>query len=92
LERRYAAALGVVFLVAVLAPFLASPNPDGLEKTAEKFESARGIDFHLLPSPFPDYTVPGMPGAASEVAAMLIGTALVFVLGLGVARALTKAG
>jgi len=36
--------------------------------------------------------VPGMPGAASEVVAMIIGTALVFVLSLGVARALTKAG
>ncbi len=92
MQRRYAVALGIAFLVAVLAPFLASSNPDGLEKTAEKFESAQDREAELLSSPFPDYTVPGMPGAASEVVAMIIGTALVFVLSLGVARALTKAG
>jgi len=92
MQRRYAMALGIAFILAVLAPFLASSNPDGLEKTAEKFESAQGREVELLSTPFPDYTVPGLPGPASEVAAMLFGTALVFVLSLGAARAVAKAG
>ncbi|WP_456474246.1 PDGLE domain-containing protein [Candidatus Pyrohabitans sp.] len=92
LERRYFIALGIVFMIAVLAPFLASPNPDGLESTAEKFESAHNKEVALFSSPFPDYSIPGIPGAASEVAAMLIGTALIFAIGFGAAKALTKAG
>ena len=91
MRRGYAVALGIVFLVAVLAPFLASSNPDGLEKTAEKFESAQGREAELLSSPFPDYTVPGIAGATSEVAAMLIGTALVFAVSFGAAKAVAKA-
>jgi cobalt/nickel transport protein len=91
-ERRYLISLGIAFLIAVLAPFLASPNPDGLESTAEKFESAQDKELELLSSPFPDYTIPGIEGSASEVAAMLIGTALIFILSFGAAKALAKAG
>lgn len=92
MERRYAIALGIVFMLSVLAPFLASSNPDGLESTAEKFESAHNKELTLFSSPFPDYSIPGVSGAASEVAAMVIGTMLVFVLSLGAAKALAKAG
>ena len=92
MRRGHAVALGMVFILAALAPILASSNPDGLEKTAEKFESAQDREVEMLSSPFPDYTVYGIEGTASEVVAMLIGTALVFAVSLGIAKAVARAG
>jgi hypothetical protein len=63
-------------VVVVLAP-LASADPDGLEAVAERhgfLESARDAFYQLLP----DYTVPGLDGNASTIAAGLIGVGLVF--------------
>jgi|GEM_PF-3964865 len=87
-----AASLALVFVVAALAPLLASKNPDGLESTAQKFESAQGRETHLLPALFPDYTLPGGGGTAAEAAVMLAGTALVFLLSMASARLLARLG
>ncbi len=76
--------LAVALIIAIVAPFLASSNPDGLESTAEKF-NALELEKETFSSPFPDYTVPGL-GGFSEVAAMLIGTAVVFIAAYGVAK------
>jgi cobalt/nickel transport protein len=75
-----------VFLTAVLAPFLASPNPDGLESTAERL-NVLDREVELIPSPFSGYALPGISGTASRTAAMLTGTSLVFFLSLAIARA-----
>lgn len=76
--------LALAFVIAIVAPFLASSNPDGLESTAEKF-NALELEKEIFKSPFPDYTVPGL-GEFSEVAALVLGTATVFLLAYGVAR------
>jgi len=79
----------IALIIAVLAPFLASPNPDGLESTAEKVmpnpETKPAIE-----SPLPDYTIPGL-GKEGEVLALVVGTIVVLIIAYGISAAL-KAG
>mgnify|MGYP001138510399 CR=1 FL=1 len=73
------AGLLIALVVAAFSP-LASPNPDGLEFVAEQ----RGfLDRSLEPlySILPDYTVPFIQNpAATTIAAVLLGTLIVFAL------------
>jgi cobalt/nickel transport protein len=81
------AGLGIALLISLLAPYLASPNPDGLESAAEKFEEAEGKDYLAFNSPFPDYMVPSMgETGASGVAAIVMGTLVTFLVGLGLSK------
>lgn len=67
----------------LLAP-LASGDPDGLERVAED----QGFIERTQPPPFemlPDYTIPGLDGGLSTILAGLIGLAIVFALGYGIA-------
>ena len=87
-------AIGVVIAggVATLASFFASADPDGLEAVAEQLgflDAGLSAPFEL----FPDYTIPGLDGTASTVAAGLLGTIVVVgvLLALGrLARSRTK--
>ncbi|WP_342303943.1 PDGLE domain-containing protein [Methanolobus sp. ZRKC5] len=84
------AGIAIALLISVLAPFLASPDPDGLESAAgniideatfsEMEESAPFVE-----SPMPDYAIEGQ-GKMGEVLAVVIGTLLV----LGISFALGK--
>ena len=78
-----------VGLAVFISPFTSS-SPDGLEKVAEdkgslvKAEEEQPTWEH---SPMPDYTVGGMRSTSlATAAAGLIGTALTFTVGLGLAR------
>ncbi len=85
-------ALFVCLAVAFfLSPF-ASPNPDGLEKAAEKLGFAHlgeaSVWAHSL---MPDYRVLFLGGTrGSGMVAGLIGTLLVFALGWGVGAILKR--
>jgi cobalt/nickel transport protein len=71
----------VVAIVVILAP-LASPDPDGLESIAEQqgwLGTARDALFNI----FPDYSIPGLDGAASTIVSGLIGVGIVFLLMVG---------
>jgi cobalt/nickel transport protein len=92
--------LVIAIIIAVLAPFLASSNPDGLESTAEKIINENALHKNLqalgleeegtvAPSPMPDYAIEGM-GKAGEVIAMIIGTLMMLALAYGVAIVLKK--
>ncbi len=93
------AGAAIAILISILAPFLASSNPDGLDKTLialvgggseEKVEEIIGENDQVgYEPPFPDYSIEGMD-KAGEVLAILIGTILVLVLGLGVSSLLKK--
>jgi cobalt/nickel transport system permease protein len=75
----------VALAIALFSP-LASPSPDGLEFVAEQ----QGFLGRILSSPFeilPDYTVPFINQAAlTTLAAVALGTLVVFGLGLLVGR------
>lgn len=93
------AGAAIAILLSILAPFLASSNPDGLDKTLitlvgggseEKAEEIIGEKDPVgYESPFQDYSIEGMD-KAGEVLAILIGTVLMLVLALGVSSLLKK--
>jgi len=84
--------LGGIALSLALAIFLspfASPHPDGLERVAEnKGFIEHEAEHQILPSPLPDYTIPGIGSErVSTALAGLIGTLACFgaAIGLGLA-------
>jgi hypothetical protein len=85
----WAIGLLIAGVIAVLASFFASGDPDGLERVAEDqgfLERAADAFYQILP----DYTVPGVDGPVGTAIAGIIGIAVVFgvvwLLGRVVAR------
>jgi cobalt/nickel transport protein len=85
------ALLIALVLAVVLSPF-ASSRPDGLERVAEdKGFIHRGEGAPLIPSPIPDYAVPGIANERIATSlAGLLGTLIVFGLTCGVAAVIRK--
>lgn len=88
------AGIAIALLISVLAPFLASSDPDGLESAAEDLlgEERMSALEELAPvfeSPMPDYSIEGY-GKAGEVAAIVIGTLIVLGIGLGFGKVMKK--
>jgi cobalt/nickel transport system permease protein len=77
-------------LVLFISPF-ASSWPDGLEKVAEVFGfSGAASSKALIPSPLPDYGVPGIASSTvSTIMAGAIGTLIAFALSYVLARMVT---
>lgn len=73
--------------IAVFVAPWAAPWPDGLERVAETLGFANRATEPPLPSPAPDYAVPGIAseGLATALAGLL-GIAVVFLLAFGAAR------
>jgi cobalt/nickel transport system permease protein len=81
--------LGLVATLVVAAAIWASADPDGLERVAHDLgfiDAGQEPGFQVLP----DYTFPGLDGAASTVVAGLIGVAIVFVLMVVLGRVLAR--
>lgn len=78
--------LVIAFILAAVLSVFASSAPDGLERVLED----AGVADHaatLLPSPVPDYQVPGLGHAGLATAlAGLLGTLLTLAVGWGVGR------
>ncbi|MDW7731865.1 MAG: PDGLE domain-containing protein [Methanolobus sp.] len=88
------AGIAIALLISVLAPFLASPDPDGLESAAygvidEAKMTAMEEMAPVFESPMPDYAIEGM-GKTGEVAAIVAGTLAVLVIGFALGKALKK--
>ena len=67
-------------IIAILAPFIASTNPDGLEKTTEQIPT--NDESGIYQAPLADYKIPFLgDGPYSGVAALALG--VLIVLGLG---------
>jgi cobalt/nickel transport protein len=86
--------IAIALLLAILAPFLASKDPDGLESAAsgmldksklsqmEKAEPA-------VSSPMADYSIAGM-GKTGEVLAIVVGTVAILIISFGFGKILKK--
>lgn len=84
------AGLTIALAIAVLAPFLASPNPDGLDSTAEKV-GAEEKAYSAFQSPMGEYLVPFLGGGKlSGVMALIIGVVLIAGISYGAGLALKK--
>lgn len=80
-----AGGLAAALLLALLSP-LASPFPDGLETVAEHGGFAALAAEPVLRL-LPDYSVPMIADPVrTTIAAVMVGTAVAFILGLGLER------
>ena len=78
-------------LVAASSAWLASGDPDGLERVAEDkgfIETAEDPWYEILP----DYTIPGIDGEISTVLAGLVGVMVMLGIGLGAGHLLRHRG
>lgn len=81
----------IALVIAILAPFLASSNPDGLDSTAQKVMQNPETE-PAFESPFSDYTIPflGEENPLSGVIALVLGTLLVLGIAYGLGAFLKK--
>ena len=89
----------IAIIIAILAPFFASSNPDGLDKNLIELvglgseEQAEEIIGERVPieyeAPMADYSIEGM-GKLGEVGAIVIGTLLVLIISLGIGKIVEK--
>lgn len=88
------AGIAIALLLSALAPFLASPDPDGLESAAAGvIEEPRMTELEEMEpavgSPMPDYSIEGM-GKSGEIAAIAIGTLAVLAISFGFGKVFNK--
>ena len=84
------AGLAICIVIAVLAPFIASSNPDGLEKSAEDLSTTQ--ESGIYEAPMPDYTIPflGEDNPYGEIIALVVGVLITLGIGYVAAIALRK--
>ena len=85
-----AVAVVICVIICVLSPYIASGDPDGLEKSAE--DSGLAEDFSIeeingIPDAiFPDYACASNPdNQGLQIVALVIGVVVTLVIGFGVA-------
>ena len=89
LDRTMKIGIAIALALALLAPVLASSNPDGLESSAASFPSADEKEQPALEAPMPDYVIPSLgDGPLSGAIAIVLGTLLVLLLTMGAGRLL----
>jgi cobalt/nickel transport protein len=75
----------VAIIIAILAPFLASSNPDGLESAAEKIAENPEPE-PLFEAPLPDYSIPALgESPLGGVVSIVLGTLVAFLAMVGLA-------
>ena len=83
--------ISIAIIIAILAPFLASSNPDGLESTIEKVLLPGVSEEEIHESPMPDYIIPSLGETPiSGGIAIVIGVLVVFALAYGLGYLLKK--
>lgn len=88
-------AIVICVIICVLSPYIASGDPDGLEKSAE--DSGLAEDFAVeeingIPDAmFPDYAFASSPdNQVLQIVALVIGVILTLFIGFGVAYVVKK--
>jgi hypothetical protein len=78
--------------LALFASSFASSLPDGLERVAHDLGFVgKAIESPLVPSPIPDYAMPGIRSPLLATAlASVIGTLIMFAVSWAIARALVR--
>lgn len=81
----------IAIIICVLSPFLASGDPDGLEKSAEKINESV-LDSQQVVSPvMPDYTIEGQEeNPLVGVVCLIIGAIMTVVVAYGVFYLVSK--
>jgi cobalt/nickel transport protein len=102
-----AAGIVIALLIGVVAVFMASADPDGLESTALVVQGQKTMTGATPPdaeihedlngkfaysSPMPDYSMGESMGSAGGIIAIVVGTILAFLVVLGLAYGIKAAG
>ena len=77
----------ICLVIAFMSPFLASPDPDGLEKSAEDVGVPEAEVSYQ--APFPDYSIEGLE-QIGEIAALVIGILVTLIIAYVVAMLLRR--
>lgn len=80
-------AIIICVVIGCLSPFIASSNPDGLEKSAENLNVSETDA--VLESPFPDYSFEVL-GKGGEVIVLIVGTIITLLAALGLGFVIRK--
>lgn len=81
--------LVICFIIAIMSPFIASSNPDGLEKSDEQIGMAG--ESGIYESPFPDYIVPAFgENPFSGIVALILGVLIALGFGYAVAAIIKR--
>lgn len=82
--------VGVVIciVIAALSPFIASGDPDGLEKSAEDSSVPESIEAPIHEAPFPDYTIGDTE--IGEIGALVLGIIITLAVAFGAVYVLKK--
>ena len=85
----------IAILIAAVSAFIASADPDGLEKAMEDILPENVLheieESHLIESPMPDYEIGAFgEGPIGTLISFLIGTIVVFILALGLGYLLKR--
>jgi cobalt/nickel transport protein len=67
----------ICLVIAFMSPFLASPDPDGLEKSAEDVGIPEAEASYT--APFPDYSIEGLE-KIGEIAALAISISVTLII------------
>ena len=78
----------ICIIISCLSPFIASGNPDGLEKSAEDSNVPDSVEHSYINVIMPDYTIGD--SAIGEIAALIIGGIITLCLGYGLAYIVRK--
>ena len=97
----------IALIIGIMAVFLASSNPDGLESTALIVQGQKTLTGDTPPdvevhenlegrfsysSPMPDYSLGEQMGPLGAIIAIVLGTVLAFLVVLGLAYTIKIAG
>jgi cobalt/nickel transport protein len=84
---KYLIVVGIIFCIAlaVLSPYIASGDPDGLEKSAEDASVPENKTTEVVASPFPDYTYEPLE-VIGEVGVLILGVLLTLLCALAVGQ------
>ena len=82
------AGVAICLIIAVMAPFIASSNPDGLEKSSEQLG---GSESGIYTAPFKDYTIGAFGDSPfASIVALALGVFVALILGYGVSYILKR--
>ena len=89
-KDKYLIIAGIILclVIAVLSPFIASSDPDGLEKSAGDSGVPEDFAISVVESPFPDYTMGDTQ--IGEIAALTLGIVVTLIFGFVVAYIVKK--
>lgn len=80
-------AIIICVVIGCISPFIASSNPDGLEKSAENLNVSETDA--VLESPFPDYSFEAL-GIGGEIIVLILGVIVTLLAALGLGFVLRK--